>query len=320
MTPATPHHQTLAEAAWTHYAAHWLKTMARCADTDLPVTDCACPTHHRPSSTVVTAATLERLAGRPLPQVRYRRRDPRWKVQDPKTTVCDHRKDGALCGPCTKLLDAYLADIPALMAELGTAERKDTRFPAHGHRKGDIEHPDESPLPWNPAATRLLARWRDLIGSDWYRDPTNRPALLAEISDLATRTHRLVDRPADRAMSICPDCRDELALPDKGGRVVCRNQGCAYSASWEQHQTDLLDANEDVMLTAAELVGVLCKNGEPITRQRVSYLVERHGLPREKIVHPEWDHGRIVTKPQFVYRLRDVRALQDELSSTRAAN
>lgn len=43
-------------------------------------------------------------------------------------------------------------------------------------------------------------------------------------------------------------------------------------------------------------------------------MIRRHGLPREEIKRAKWKEGRIVTEPQWVYRLRDVRDMQAALA------
>lgn len=48
--------------------------MSTCPITELPTNQCGCPTHHQAETTIISAAALERLAGRRMPEVRYRRR------------------------------------------------------------------------------------------------------------------------------------------------------------------------------------------------------------------------------------------------------
>ncbi len=52
-----------------------------------------------------------------------------------------------------------------------------------------------------------------------------------------------------------------------------------------------------------------------VDRNRINYLIRRHGLPREQIVKPAWEGDRLVTEPQWVYRLRDVRDLIARLAA-----
>ena len=287
----------------------------RCHTTDLDPAMCACPTHHNPdtgSSRVLHIRQLESATGRRMPEYRPQPRPSRWQVPDPQATTCDHRDDD-LCGDCARLLEGLLSDLPGLVAEVGAAVRKDTRFAPRGHRRGvDVDRPDESPIPWNPAAAAALAGLHQVM----VDGPTlGRHGLLAGLSRAAGRAHRVIDRPPDRLFTACPRCRADIEVPDRARGVQCPAAGCGYAASWEGHQQDLLDAHGDVWLTAGQLVGVLCRNGEPITRQRISYLADRHGLPRERLVRPSWKAGGgiVATSPVFVYRLRDVRDLQAEL-------
>lgn len=281
----------------------------RCDTTGLYPDECGCAEHFTDRPTVISLAALERLAGHPLPAYRMRARDPHWKVPDPQRTVCDHRDDD-LCGPCSTLLDQLLADLPDLVEQVGIAMRKAVRFPPHGHRRGDTETPDESPIPWNQAAALALGDLQRLIATGRH---TSRHALLADLSRAARRAHRVIDRPRDRTFTMCPVCRTELVVPEAdpdNRQIVCTTNGCSYSASWDQHQSDLLDANGDAMLTMNDLVLVLTRAGEPMTRDRINNMIRRHGLPREQISDPKWEDGKVVvTEPKWVYRLRDVREL-----------
>lgn len=297
-----------------------------CDWSQLHVDECA-HCHGGPGVSVVGIGTIERYLQRPAPEYRYRERE--WRVPAPEPTACAHRRDG-LCGDCDHLLNDLLYDLPELVHQLGVAMRKDTRFRPHGHRLGDVEHPDEATIPWNPGPAGVLTELQQLMagrvwtrntdGDGWaltpldVRNPANRRALLEHMSRLATRAHHVIDRPRDREYSMCPRCRTEIVVEDHT-LVVCPNPECTYLATWGNHQTDLLDANGDAMLTAEEIRFILDQSGEPITRQRIHYLVARHGLPREEIVRPSWAADRrLVTKPQYVYRLRDVRDLQAKLA------
>lgn len=265
-----------------------------------------CAHCHGGGLAVVPVGVIERYLQRPVPQ--YRMRDRRWRVPAPEATTCEHRRDD-LCPDCDRLLDGLLYDLPELVHQVGVAMRKDTRFAPHGHRLGDAEHPDEAPIPWSPTAARVLMDLQALTRKTW----PDRRALLPALTKLAERAHRIIERPKDREYTMCPRCRAEIVVEDHA-LVLCPTQGCTYAATWDFHQGDLLDVCGDVMLTAKQLVGVLCANGEPITRRRVYYLVENHGLPREEIKIPDWRDGRIVTEDQWVYRLRDVRDLQSRLA------
>lgn len=276
-----------------------------CPLTDLPVDQCGCDQHHRTETTVITIAALERLAGRPLPEFRVRHRNPEWQVPEPKRTTCEHRDDD-LCGDCTTLLDGLLTDLPDLMEQLGIAMRKSVRFAPRGHRKGDQEHPDESPIPWNPSAAHALHDLERIVHTGRNLD---RHQLLTELSTAMSRGHRVIDRPKDRLYTRCPLCKTDIWL-DETGSVYCPDTVCGYTApTWQRHQTDLLDANADAMLTATDLVVALATSDTEAKsiRNRIDYAVRHKGLPREQINRPNWDNGRVVTEAQWIYRVRDIR-------------
>lgn len=297
----------------------------RCHLTDLPTKECACEHHHHAEQTVVSITTLERLAGRPLPEYRARLRPP-WRVPQPEATVCEHRRDD-LCPTCDQLLDGLLTDLPHLVEELGFTARKDIRFPDRGWKRGDTETPDEAPLAWHPAAANLLADLHALMAGhaqalrndqlQWEAvNIRDRRALLQHLSRLAARAHRIIDRPRDRVFTMCPKCRTDIELRQRGDNVLCPNPECDYTAAWAQHQTDLLDASGDVLLTMGELCAVLTSAGEPMSRARVEKMITRHGLPREPIGTPHWREGRVVvTEPRWAYRLRDVREIQAQIDA-----
>lgn len=68
------------------------------------------------------------------------------------------------------------------------------------------------------------------------------------------------------------------------------------------------------MLTMNQLILVSSEPGTPPdrVRNRINYLIRRHGLPREETQSPKWRGGKIVTEPQWVYRLGDVQDLQTQ--------
>lgn len=266
-----------------------------------------CAHCHGQPTTVISIGHVERYLARPAPQ--YRLRDSRWQVPTPERTVCEHQKHD-LCPTCDRLLDGLLYDLPELIHQLGVAMRKGTRFRSRGHRKGDVEKPDEAPIQWNPAAAAVKADLQRLTFDLW----PDRRVLLTQLSGVAARAHQVIDRPRDREYSMCPTCRSQIDVEDHT-LIVCPAADCRYVASWERHRTDLLDAMGDAMLTMADLVVVLTRSGERVDRNRINYLIRRHGLPREQIVKPAWQGDRLVTEPQWVYRLRDVRDLIAKLAA-----
>lgn len=315
---------TLAEAAWQHYAEH----RPRCTTTDLPAAECGCPRHHHSLPTVISAAALERLAGHPLPSVRMLRRRE-WCVPEPTRTVCTHRKDD-LCGDCATLLEGLLDDLPEIVEQLTITLRKGHRFAPKGVMQGDTTRAEEAPIPWNPPAVRCLS---DIHRFQLAAPLNSRHWILTELSSLARRAHRIIDRPQDREVTMCPKCRAEIVVMDRARTVTCRavvveddpsapepregeqraqrERVCTYAASWEQHRKDLLQVNQDAMLTMKQLVGVFAEPGIPPEkiRSHVRYLEKRHGLPREQIRMPYWRDGELHTRDQWVYRLGDVQTL-----------
>lgn len=239
-----------------------------------------------------------------------------WKVQRPERTECVHGVGGQLCRVCDRLLDRLVADLPGLLLVLREAWLKDVTFVQRGWRAGD-GRPDEASLPWSPAAGDLFDELAAVARRRDWMVPADRAALLEELSGLAERAHRIVDRPPDRQWTVCPSCGATVDAV-RGRQVVCRavagQQPCSYRAGWQEHQRNLLDGYADQLLTCSQLVGALTVAGEPISRQRISYLVKRHGLERLQVQRPAWREGRIVTEPTFVYRLGDVRSLQEWLS------
>jgi len=307
-----------------------------CDITGMYPDECGCPEHYADRPTVISIAALERLTHHPLPAYRMKRRDPRWRVEDPRTVRCTHRNDD-LCGDCETILTNLLNDLPGVVEDLHLALRKAVRFTPHGFRRGDKETPDESPIPWNPSAAETLGDLNRIMLNGHLLD---RHTLLEDLSKTIRRAHRVIDRPKDREFTLCPECREEIPVtsrklavqcfatiieddpdapePDDGEQRAQRTRQCDYAASWEQHQKDILQANEDALLTMSDLVLVLTRAGEPITRDKVNNLIRRHGLPREQIQKAKWKEGKIVTDPQWVYRLRDVRELVAKLAPVEA--
>ncbi len=309
-----------------------------CELTDLPADQCSCPRHHHSLPTVISAAALERLAGHPLPSVRMIRRQE-WNVPEPVRTVCTHRKDD-LCGPCSKLLQGLLDDLPELVEQLTITLRKGHRFAPKGVMQGDTTRVDEAPIPWNPPAVRCLA---DIHRFQLAAPLNGRHWILTELSALARRAHRIIDRPADREVTMCPKCRAEIVVKDRSLAVTCRalivdddpdspepgdgeqrrqrERVCTYAASWEQHRRDLLQVNQDAMLTMNQLILVFSEPGMPTEkiRSHVRYLEKRHGLPREQVQMPYWRDGAVHTRDQWVYRLGDVQTLMATVRRERAS-
>ncbi len=300
-----------------------------CEWSDLPPDQCG---HCAGLPSVVSIGVVEQVAQRRMPEVRVRPRE--WHVPEPQAVKCDHRVDD-LCGDCSKILDGLLADLPAVVAELVTAMRKGYRFTPHGWRKGDVETPDEAPIGWNPAAAGVLHDVRFFMADP----PTDRHLQLFELSRLIRRAHRVIDRPADREVTMCPECRGEIVVTNRSLAVTCgativendpdakpvdgepapqRRRICTYAADWKQHRRDLLAVNQDAQLTMDDLLAVLSDAGENINRDKINNLVRRHGLPREEIRTAVWVDGRIDPRTKWVYRLGDVLFLLAQIEERKA--
>ena len=266
---------------------------------------------------VIKLSELEQLAGHQLPAYQAQARPkkdptiPDWHVPEPKATWCEHRQDD-LCGDCAKLLAGLEADMPALIHDLGLALTLRTRFAPRGHRKGDTEHPDESQIPLSLAASARLSDFHTFLAQ---RPTLNRHEALKQLSMLAEKAHRTIDRPKDRIYTRCPLCSEDIWL-DQTGPVACTKCHSYTADTWTQHESNLIAANLDAMLTMTELVSAITTNRDPAacerTRNRIRYLERRHGLARERIQRPQWGtDGENITEAKWGYRLGDVLDLLD---------
>ena len=270
--------------------------------------------------------TLEAVAGRTLHEVRFTTRHEPWLQPDPKATRCDdthQRPPGAqLCPACDTLLDQLLGDVPALVDDLQTAIRKDVRFPRIGRpheRSLDAEgNPiDESPLPFNLGASRILsdlarvlhgppiARSRWALG---HPRETQRAALLADLSRLVERAHQIIDRPADLVyVGPCPTCTRDLETP-RGHDVACEH--CTYRQAWQTHIDTMLAGRLDTLMTVAELVVAT-----GFDRGHVKNLTRR--MAGVEITRPHLDGWMIRTRSVTMYKLGDVLAEHERRDTTR---
>lgn len=239
-----------------------------------------------------------------------------WRVPVPELTVCDpdHRgkSRAILCVPCQQMLEDLTADVPEALRQLATHRRKGGKFPPRGWRKDDESNPDEAPIPFNPNAALAVQRITNALAED------NLQERLVRLSDALRYTHRIIDRPADRVITMCPDCRTEFVVADTHQLIQCT--ACAYSSPWDRHLLRLLDVLGGSLYTGREACELLSRAGEPLTKSRLDYLVRRHGLPREERSKPSWSKGTIVTEAVWVYRLADIRDLQAQLTEAKASS
>ncbi|QLQ16130.1 MAG: hypothetical protein HZY73_11250 [Micropruina sp.] len=163
---------------------------------------------------------MSRIDGLLAPLVRHGGERPQvrkpWAEPTPEYTTCppEHTQHSraAICGACDAYLGRLLSDLPEMTRHLLESIRKDVRFAPRGWKRGDVERPDESPIPWNPAAARCLADLRRIVNDQRFRVASGRAALLAELSRAMERAHRVIDRPKDVALTMCPRCRAEMRL------------------------------------------------------------------------------------------------------------
>lgn len=274
---------------------------------------------------VTTIRHLEAAAGRPLPQ--YRARYNTWRVETPEATRCDHTTNGTLCPACDLLLDNLLADLPYIVHELGIAQRKAQHFAPRGHHRGNhLPCPTEdcpgtlkptneqwqcthcghqvefeSALPWNNAASACLRSIR-LMEAERNHD---RPNLLAALSSLAARGHKVIERPDNQLyLGACPDCSQDM-YAERGEPVTCE---CGHHTTWEAHHEYLLDRLEDRLMTVAEIVTLYQAAGQSISRDRVNYVVRCRRIPTQQLTMAKW-RGVLGmrTEPITVVRLGDFR-------------
>ncbi|GAA1436377.1 hypothetical protein GCM10009616_35980 [Microlunatus lacustris] len=235
-----------------------------------------------------------------------------------------------LCDDCADQLQQVLADLPALLRDLGDATCKQTAFVQHGSRHGQQQARDEAPVDFNPSASharaKLLTAVRRLGSRTVHQlvvDPTA-AEIAHEITVAASRGQRIIDSPPSLWFyGACPECRTELYLEridgdDPEATIHC--DSCGYAANLQAHNRAQLNAGEDRMLTVTELVSAITTAGEVVTRNQIDGWIRRGGLPREQRPIPRWRDGRLVAELVYVYRLGDVRdlALQAEIRKASA--
>ncbi len=229
-----------------------------------------------------------------------------WADPDPQPVYCadDHPKTlgvGQVCPDCHVRLANLVADLPKLIDHLRTAAIKDVRF-TPTNNPNQVGSDDESPIPWNNAASLASVQLVHLA----RQLPRMTPAeALAQLSQAAWRAHRIIDRPADITyVGGCPRCGEDL-WAERGTTVTCHNDTvygpCTYQSDWTDHLTAALAGGEDRLLTISELVTALAQPRDRIknaTRRMAGVTVQR----------PHLDGHTITTRPVTMYRLGDVRA------------
>jgi len=234
--------------------------------------------------------------------------DRRWNEPHPTPSRCDEPHDGNLCPEHSAMLDRLTADIPAMLAELNTAETRQARLAPGTDRHSSGER---QPLPWNERAANIARQLRQLDRAEL--DPFQRRA---QLSDLATLAHKTIDRPIAPAYTQCPQCQADVA--DYGHDAITCTE-CGYAAprlDWHQANLERL---QNRLLTMSQLLEILRLAGKPLTRAQILRLSASHGLPREIIHAPTWQaaDGQILPhfRATYAYRARDVLALAWQLES-----
>ena len=282
-----------------------------------------------PGNPVTHIATLERITGKPLPIYRttHRPTGGPWTIERvPADIGCPDthgRPPGAqLCHACANLLDGLLTDTPGLVTDLATARRRGVRFVGGNN--------DASGIPWSEAASRCH---RDLVAFGDELPQLDQHTALVRLGHLHRTGRRIIDRPRDLInLGTCPICNHDIRqerptlteLEQATAQVTCNHAplngpACPYRADWHDHQRKLLNQRADMLLTVHELVGVLTEAGEPVSRDRIKYLIRKHGLPRERITRPHLRGKTIVTEQVWVHRLGDVRDMIADMTTNAAS-
>lgn len=240
------------------------------------------------------------------------------------------RQESWLCRNCAKLVTAILADLPALIYDLGLHATRQVEFV----ERGTQDSGDESPLPYDEAAVKTLgtlalilgsvpkqeamavrARW--LAGSRLFLLNPEAASWAHRLSLAYRQAHRIIERPEPPVfLGPCPNGHDVWA-PATVKLVECPD--CDYRATITDHQRAALNAGEDRWLTVGELVGAITRAGELVTRDQINSWIRREGLVREMHTRPVWRDGQLHARRVYVYRLGDVRRLAQRAELRRRA-
>lgn len=269
-------------------------------------------TWHRTTGGVTHIRDIEHTTRRRLHEFRFTpRAGEQWHQPTPEARACHghERPPGAqLCPTCHDHLERLLGDVPAIVEALQTARTKDTRFPALGHKRHDPEQAaDESPLPVNLGASRVLADLTATLGGDpvrasryWLTYPTRNRlanAMLRDLSRAMRRAHHVIDRPEDLVYVGNCQCGRELHTP-RGHTILC---DCGYHAEWQAHLDQILADRLDTLMTVSELT-----TATGLDRGRVKNLTRR--MTGTKVARPHLSGWVISSEEVEMYRLGDVIA------------
>ena len=269
-------------------------------------------TWHRTTGGVTHIRDIEHTTRRRLHEFRFTpRAGEQWHQPQPEARACHghERPPGAqLCPTCHDHLERLLGDVPAIVEALQTAHTKDTRFPALGHKRHDPEQAaDESPIPVNLGASRVLADLTATLGGDpvrasryWLTYPTRNRlanAMLRDLSRAMRRAHHVIDRPEDLVYVGNCQCGRELHTP-RGHTILC---DCGYHAEWQAHLDQILADRLDTLMTVSELT-----TATGLDRGRVKNLTRR--MTGTKVARPHLSGWVISSEEVEMYRLGDVIA------------
>jgi hypothetical protein len=242
----------------------------------------------------------------------------------------------AVCRSCAHRLEADLAQVPALQAELDTQTARDT---SRGH--GVAARASERPLPYDPrAAERTWLLRNTLVG--WVRDlepdvraqpvdtlPGLSRWLLARLGDLLVHpaadeavseigyavrlAWRVVDNPPERVFLGACGCGVDLFAPMDARAVRCRDCGAEYDP--DDLRDGLTSKLAGHLVTAQEFAGYAVRYlGAPVRAQERLEASVRTWAARGR-VRPAGAVSRASGPPQPTYRFGDLAARLAERSA-----
>jgi hypothetical protein len=234
--------------------------------------------------------------------------------------------NAVICGACADSLAAALTMAASIAGDLDDAIARQLRHGSGGRRSGD-----EQPLPVDLRAAEAARELRvelatavhvTLAGRAWSCNDHSIAGMarwllmhLGELTqhDRAAGVLFAVRRAVDRAAMVldgppprqyagpCPGCGcDVLGQP---GAPVARCRGCGRTVEVAAQQDAMRAHLDDMLFTAAQLVGMAAALGQPVSEHTVRSWVRR----RQLVARGEWprDHG----EPSATYRFGDVLIL-----------
>lgn len=259
--------------------------------------------------------------------------------------TCDRPTDNGLCHPHRRDLITHLDALRTHVDELNTQLTRQARYSTAASGDGT------SPVVWNEGASRTLDRIRrtlnrwDRLTQDRLGQPVRHPnpihaaaairhavstgrldtwrplaTLLTDLTDIADRTARTIDRPrVEHLLGICTTtlengttCDTKLYGNDDTQEIDCPSCGTPHLADTDREL--LLTLSEDTLVTAAQAARAMSVRQDADRQQnRLVYRISK------------WEtRGRILSRGTItdagrqrkLYRLGDVRALVDDHDRT----